>query len=191
MIIHKLIARHLKTGADPVFYSLQAKDAIDWIENRGVALGDNTEALDLGCEHGIFGAELRRRGCRVTFADQKNLLRPELSEAPFRQIDLDRDDFGSLGHYDLVVCSNVLEHLSKPDRFIENMAELLKPDGYLYLSWTNWLSPWGGHSFSPFHYLGPRRGHLVYDRLRIGTRRDTPFVNLYPTYIGHFRKMLR
>jgi len=27
MIIHKLIARHLKTGADPQFYLLQASDA--------------------------------------------------------------------------------------------------------------------------------------------------------------------
>src|SRR6266508_6577091 len=143
MIIHKLIARHLKAGADPVFYSLQAKDAIRWMEKRGVVLTDATEALDLGCEHGIFGAELRKRGCRVTFADQRNMLRTDLAQAPFRQIDLDRDDVGILGQYDLVVCSNVLEHLSQPVQFIENMAELLRPRGFFYLSWTNWLSPWG------------------------------------------------
>src|SRR5438876_12003625 len=71
------------------------------------------------------------------------------------------------------------------------MGNLLRPGGFFYLSWTNWLSPWGGHSFSPFHYLGPRKGHLVYDRLRPGKRRDTPFVNLYPTYIGPFLKLLR
>src|SRR5438309_11842298 len=119
MIIHKLIARHLQTGADPYFYSLQAKDSVRWMEKRGVVLNENTEALDLGCEHGIFGAELSKRGCRVTFADQKNMRRPELSCAPFRQIDLDRDDIIVLGQYDLVVCSNVLEHLSQPVRFVE------------------------------------------------------------------------
>ena len=191
MIIHKLIARHLRAGADPHFYLLQANDAIRWMEKRGVVLSEKTEALDLGCEHGIFGTELSKRGCRLTFADQQNMLRPELAQAPFRQINLDRDDIAILGQYDLVVCSNVLEHLSQPVRFLENMANLLRPGGFFYLSWTNWLSPWGGHSFSPFHYLGPRKGHLVYDRLRPGKRRDTPFVNLYPTYIGPFLKLLR
>ncbi len=73
MIIHKLIARHLRAGADPHFYLLQANDAIRWMEKRGVVLSDKTEALDLGCEHGIFGAELSKRGCQLTFADQQNL----------------------------------------------------------------------------------------------------------------------
>jgi SAM-dependent methyltransferase len=119
------------------------------------------------------------------------MLRAELAQAPFLKVDLCRDDIPKLGRYDLVVCSNVLEHLSEPHRLLGNMATLLKPSGFFYLSWTNWLSPWGGHSFSPFHYLGPRKGHLIYDKLRPGKRRDTPFENLYPTYIGSVLKVLR
>jgi SAM-dependent methyltransferase len=191
VIIHKLITQCLRHGDDGVFYLAQARDALRWIERCGVALGPQTRALDLGCGHGILGTELRNRGCQTMFADQENLLLPELQDAPFSRIDLDRDDLGSLGQYDLVVCSNVFEHLAKPSQFLETVHKILSPNGKLYLSWTNWLSPWGGHEFSPFHYLGARRGHLLYDKLLKRPRKHTPFENLYPTYIGQVLKRVR
>jgi SAM-dependent methyltransferase len=191
MILHKLVAHHVKHRDDADFYLLQALDAICWIERSGVALGKNTRALDLGCGHGVFGAELVKKGCQVSFADETNFLLPELASAPFRRVDIDQDDFATLGQYDLVVCSNVLEHLDKPEQFIHSAGKLLAPGGRLYLSWTNWLSPWGGHEFSPFHYLGVRRGHLVYDKIVGRKRIHTPFVDLYPTYIGSILKTIR
>ena len=184
MIIHKLIAQHLRRRDDATFYVFQAQDAIHWIERCGVVLGSNVRALDLGCGHGIFGAELKRRGCQVTFADETNALLSELASAPYRHINIDQDDLGTLGQYDLVVCSNVYEHLARPDQFIAQIHRLLTPDGKLYLSWTNWLSPWGGHEFSPFHYLGARRGYRLYDKWVGRKRNHTPFENLFPTYIG-------
>jgi SAM-dependent methyltransferase len=184
MIIHKLIAQHLKHRDDPGFYSMQADDAIAWIARNGVPIGPQTAALDLGCGHGIFGEALARRGCRVIFADESNFLLPSLKDAPFKSINLDRDDLAPLGRYDLVICSNVLEHLSKPNEFIARVDQILNASGYLYLSWTSWLSPWGGHEFSPFHYLGPKLGPKVYDSLSKRKRIHTPFVNLFPTSIG-------
>jgi len=184
MIIHKLIGQYLRSRDDSSFYLDQAQDAIRWMESCGVRLGDDCRALDLGCGHGIFGAELVRRGCQVTFADESNILMPEVAASRFVTINLDRDDISKLGEFDLVVCSNVFEHLAKPDEFLGSAYRILSPSGRLYLSWTNWLSPWGGHEFSPFHYLGVRRGHLVYDKLIKRLRKHTPFVNLFPTYIG-------
>jgi 2-polyprenyl-3-methyl-5-hydroxy-6-metoxy-1,4-benzoquinol methylase len=190
MLLHKLIARHLKARDDTGFYALQAQDAIRWIEQSGVALGGKT-ALDLGCGHGVFGAELMKKGCKVTFADEENFLLPEIAQAPFRRINIDRDELNSLGEYDLVICSNVLEHLSQPKSFLDSAHNILSIKGKLYLSWTNWLSPWGGHEFSPFHYLGARRGHLIYDKFSKRKRKHTPFTNLYPTYIGTVLKQIR
>jgi SAM-dependent methyltransferase len=191
MIIHKLIAHHLKHRDDGYFYLLQAQDAIRWIEQSGVALGPRTRALDLGCGHGVFGAQLAKRGCPVTFADETNYLLPEIASAPYRRFNIDRDDLASLGEYDLVVCSNVFEHLTKPNQFLDSIHRILSPQGKLYLSWTNWLSPWGGHDFAPLHYLGPRRGQWLYDKLIKRHRNHTIYENLFPTYIGQVMRRIR
>lgn len=190
MILHKLIARFRKHRDDVVFYRMQAEDAIRWIETQGLKLGPETRALDLGCGHGIFGAELVKKGCQVTFSDEESTLVPEIRDSRFLKFNIDREDLSTLGTYDLVVCSNVYEHLSKPSEFIASAQKILSPGGKLYLSWTNWLSPWGGHEFSPFHYLGARRGHLIYDRLMGRQRKHTPFQNLFPTYIGSTLKTI-
>ena len=39
-----------------------------------------------------------------------------------------------------------------------------RPGGLVFLAYTNWLSPWGGHETSPFHYLGGERAIRVYTR---------------------------
>ena len=184
MIIHRLIAHHMKHGDDAEFYRIQAQDSIDWLTRNGIAITSGVAVLDLGCGHGLFGRELGKLGCSLTFADQSKDLAAELSTAPFLQIDLDKDSFSTLGNHDLVICSNVLEHLSNPDRFLKNCRSILNPGGHLYLSWTNWLSPWGGHDFSPFHYLGPHTGHKIYDKIVGRKRIHTPFETLYPTHIG-------
>jgi 2-polyprenyl-3-methyl-5-hydroxy-6-metoxy-1,4-benzoquinol methylase len=191
MIIHKLIAHHLKKRDDPEFYFFQAQDAIAWIGRSGVPLGPQTKALDLGCGHGVFGAELRKRGCQVTFADEEKALLPQNADAPFLKINFDTDNIASLGQYDLVICSNVLEHLAKPEAFLASAHQILTPKGVLYLSWTNWLSPWGGHEFSPFHYFGPSQGHKLYDKFAKRKRLHTPYQNLFPTYIGSILKTIR
>ena len=191
MIIHKLIAQHSKHRDDEIFYALQAEDAIRWLRAKGVAIGNETQALDLGCGHGLFGAHLSRLGCHVTFADEQFGLLPEIASSPFKVINLDRDDIGHLGGYDLVIFSNVLEHLARPKQFIDSIHGILNPHGYLFLSWTNWLSPWGGHEFSPFHYFGARRGHLLFDKVVGRKRIHTPYQNLFPTSIGRVLQMIR
>jgi SAM-dependent methyltransferase len=191
MIIHKLILRHLRTRDDSGFYLLQAQDAIFWLEKQGVEIGPGTAALDLGCGHGVFGLELMQKGCSVRFADEVNTLLPAIAQEMFQQINVDRDDVSKLGRHDLVICSNVLEHLARPYEFIERIPALLNDGGWFYLSWTNWLSPWGGHDFSPFHYLGPRTGHVLYDKIFKRRRIHTPYETLYPTYIGPVLRAIR
>jgi len=191
MIIHRLIWQHLHHQDDREFYLLQARDAIRWMESHGVHFAPNMKVLDLGCGQGLFGAELMKRGCDVTFADESNYLIAEIESSRFRPINLDREDVSRLGDYEAVVCSNVLEHLAMPFDFIAGISKLLRPTGRFYLSWTNWLSPWGGHDFSPFHYLGPRTGHRIFDRLVGRKRIHTPYETLYPTYIGSVLRAIR
>ncbi len=193
MILPQLLRHFLRHRDDEVFYQMQAEDAIRWLTANRVIAAPGRTALDLGCGHGVFGMALARQGWTVTFADAENLLRPNARTMPFRTIDLDRDSVSSLGHYDLVVCSNVLEHLAKPNRLLSEASTLLQPGGRFFLSWTNWLSPWGGHEFSPLHYLGPNWGPQLYDRMTGDPKRrfHRPFVNLFPTYIGEVLRTIR
>src|SRR6266700_2024506 len=47
-----------------------------------------------------------------------------------------------------------LEHVPDPMGLAEEMIRVTRPGGLVYLSYTNWYSPWGGHEMSPWHYLG-------------------------------------
>lgn len=191
MLLPKLIAHHLKHGDDPAFYVMQARDAIAWLRRKGVPIGEQSRVLDLGCGHGVFGGELVTLGCQVSFSDEQDFLLPEWRGSDFRPLNVDTEDLRKLGEFDLVICSNVLEHLSKPARFLASLEQAVKPGGYFYLSWTNWLSPWGGHEFSPFHYLGPKLGPQVWDRLTGRKRKHTPYENLFPTSVGNVLQLLR
>lgn len=184
MILHRLILHHLGHRDDSEFYRLQATDAIAWLRQQRVRLSPGVRVLDLGCGHGILGGELMAYGCEVWFADEQNLLLPHLPADRFLACNIDDGQLAELGRYDLVICSNVYEHLARPRQFIDSLEQLLTPHGLFYLSWTNWLSPWGGHEFSPFHYLGAKSGHRIYDRLYRRPRIHTPYINLFPTFIG-------
>lgn len=184
MIIHKLLLRYFKHRDDSDFYLMQAEDAIRWLVNSGISLTPETRALDLGCGHGVFGRELKKRGCQVTFADQANYLYPELKSSPFKPVDIDNDNLSTLGEYDLVICSNVFEHLARPDKFLAQCTSMLAKNGRLYLSWTNWLSPFGGHDYALYHYFGPRFGRWMKFKLTGKWSFHVPYAGLYPTYIG-------
>jgi SAM-dependent methyltransferase len=57
---------------------------------------------------------------------------------------------------DLCISSNVLEHVPQPERMADEMLRVVRPGGVMWLSWTLWLGPWGGHETAPWHYFGGR-----------------------------------
>ncbi len=191
MIMHKLALRYVRHRDDEGFYRLQAADTVRWLLARGFAPAPGTRVLDLGCGHGLIGGALAEGGCDVVFADEHDWRLPEYRGADFAVVDIEKDDLGPLGTFDLVVSSNVLEHISDPDLLIGATSRMLEPGGLFYLSWTNSLSPWWGHEFSPLHYLGARRGARLFDRLTGRTRKHEPYVNLFPYGIGRILALVR
>ncbi len=66
---------------------------------------------------------------------------------------------------DVCYSSNVLEHVADPWRMAGEMLRVTRPGGVVYLSWTVWWGPWGGHETAPWHYLGGARARRRYRRV--------------------------
>jgi SAM-dependent methyltransferase len=68
------------------------------------------------------------------------------------------------GAVDVCYSSNVLEHVPDPWRMAEEMVRVTRPGGTVFLSYTVWYGPWGGHETSPWHFLGGRLARRRYLR---------------------------
>jgi ubiquinone/menaquinone biosynthesis C-methylase UbiE len=89
------------------------------------------------------------------------------------------------GTFDIVHSSNVIEHLDRWRSMLEEMARVLRPGGGVgYLSFSPWLSPWGGHETSPWHYFGGYYAARRYES-RYGTKPKNNFgSSLFRLYVG-------
>lgn len=64
-----------------------------------------------------------------------------------------------------ICCSfNAVEHVPDPWGFLDEVLRIVRPGGLVLIGVTNWLSPWGGHETSPWHYLGGERAVRRYER---------------------------
>lgn len=68
------------------------------------------------------------------------------------------------GSVDVCYSSNVLEHVPDPWRMAEEMVRVTRPGGLVFISYTVWYGPWGGHETAPWHFLGGRRARRRYQR---------------------------
>jgi glycosyltransferase involved in cell wall biosynthesis len=81
------------------------------------------EVLDIGCGQGYIGAELAKKGCRVTGMDRYV---PEQSDAPagmrFIRWDLDRSEFPvNVSQFDQILMLDIIEHLKAPEQFMDEL----------------------------------------------------------------------
>ena len=184
--------------ADPDrFYRLLAKDSVEQVA-RHQALEDRL-VLDVGGGAGYFTSAFRESGARCV------LIEPQLPHgASIDDLDMAADGIGtpngaatpkgptlgavvSDGYHlpfadstaNVCFSSNVLEHVPDPERFIGEMVRVTKPSGIIYVAFTNWYSPWGGHGTSPWHYFGGEwalnRYKRVYGREPINRYGETLF----------------
>lgn len=149
-------------------------------------------ALDLGCGDGAYAPVLRPRASWLVGCDgaaaaieragsrglYDRLLTVDLETA--RREELDPDD----GGFDLVFCTEVVEHLAEPARLFRLAADLLAPGGRLVLTTT-------GFHFYLFYYLAfvrPARRRELADWLAgwVVDRRADRFVEpLWQVTGGH------
>ena len=187
----RLFRLFLTEQTDPDgFYSALARDAASQVA-RFITIPGRT-VLDIGGGAGYVTDEFRSQGAHCY------LVEPDASEmlarggAPTGAVLGDgywlpvRD-----GGADLCLSSNVLEHVRDPGGLIEEMIRATKPGGLIYLSFTNWYSPWGGHEMSPWHYLGADAAERRYVRKHGKQPKNKVGTSLFPVHIGHVLKLVR
>jgi SAM-dependent methyltransferase len=145
------------------YYSLLADDTVRQL-GRYTQLAGRL-VLDVGGGPGFFVRALRRAGARAfcVEADAGELAgsgRPEPGSILGSALDLPV----ASQRVDVAFSSNVLEHVPDPERMLAEMVRVTRPGGTVFCAFTNWLSPWGGHETSPWHYLGGKRAAQIYYR---------------------------
>ena len=145
------------------FYTLLANDTVALVDRYHPLAGERV--LDIGGGAGYFAKAFRRaeaESCFVEpFWDELTAAGRGLGYGVIA--DGMRLPFAD-GTFDVTHSSNVIEHVTDPMTFFEEMLRVIRPGGTMFLAFTNWFSPFGGHETSPWHYLGGERAAMRYER---------------------------
>ena len=176
--IARLTGRTFRTRgqAYPELAAYLAADTRRFLDER-IRL-DGAVVLDAGSGHGASGRALETSGARVVSVDRRPLgggrrVTADAAALPFHD-----------AAFDGVVCSNLLEHVPSPASVVRELGRVTRPGGWVYLSWTAWYGPLGGHEFSPWHYLGVGAARTIGRYVRLGPVRNVPGRDLFPVHVG-------
>ncbi|MBA0128087.1 class I SAM-dependent methyltransferase [Haloechinothrix sp. YIM 98757] len=165
------------------FYRILADDSARQVASYAPLAG--ATVLDVGGGPGYFSEAFSAAGATYLGLDRD---RRELSARGTRDermiLASGTDLPVSTGSVDICFSSNVLEHVDRPWRMLAEMVRVTKRGGTVFVSFTPWWSPWGGHETSPWHFLG---GHYARNRYlrRHGAEPKNRFgESLFPVGVG-------
>ncbi|MDF3035812.1 MAG: ubiG [Paucimonas sp.] len=116
---------------------------LEWINSRAPLAGKTV--VDIGCGGGILAESMARKGADVTGIDlsEKALKVADLhsleSGVRVRYELISAEDLAARepGHYDVVTCMEMLEHVPDPAAVVSACAALAKPGGRIFFSTIN------------------------------------------------------
>jgi len=158
-----LLSAFRKEQSDPdVFYGALARDSAAQVDSYLPLAG--ARVLDVGGGPGYFADAFEARGATYLplDADAGELSLHGRDPGPRTVLgDGAALPFAS-GAFDVAYSSNVAEHVRDPWLMADEMVRVTRPGGLVFLSYTLWFGPWGGHETAPWHYLGGHRAAQRY-----------------------------
>ena len=172
----------LREQTEPeVFYRDLARDTIQTLTEHGPISGRTV--LDVGAGPVQFADEFSRAGARyvgldvdvhtVSSTEQSTAVVGVGQALPFADASAD-----------IVMSSNVMEHVREPAVVGREMIRVAKPGGLVMISYTAWFSPWGGHETSPWHYLGGGYAARRYERREGKPPKNVFGESMYAAHVG-------
>lgn len=172
------------------FYGLLARDSVRQVGQYVPLAGRSV--LDVGGGPGYFASAFEAAGATYLAVDA------DAGELSARGAPGPRTVLGSGtalpvrdGAVDVCYSSNVLEHVREPERMAAEMLRVTRPGGTVFLSYTTWLSPWGGHETAPWHYLGGDYAAGRYQRRHGRPPKNRYGQSLFPLSAGRMLRWAR
>jgi SAM-dependent methyltransferase len=161
--VRLFLAFRTEQASPEAYYTALAQDTI--LQLGQYAELDGRVVVDVGGGPGFFVRELNRAGARSFCVDADRGELAALGPAGNDSIAASATRLPiSSGAVDVCFSSNVLEHVRDWPAMLAEMMRVTKPGGIVFVAFTNWLSPFGGHETSPWHYLGGEQAVARYQR---------------------------
>ncbi|MGH2557088.1 MAG: sulfotransferase [Actinomycetota bacterium] len=175
---------------DPLAYGrAAARLCVRYLLSRRAPIAGHSW-LDVGTGVGTLPEALVSEGAEVVALDVEDRRAAGARKTGFVVARGERMPFSD-DLFDGVTSSNVLEHVRDTWGLIEELLRVCRPGGLVYLSWTNWYSPFGGHEWSPLHYMGRRLGPRLYRSVLRRSPMNVPGETLFPVHVGKVIRGLR
>jgi 2-polyprenyl-6-hydroxyphenyl methylase/3-demethylubiquinone-9 3-methyltransferase len=114
---------------------------LDWID--GLARLAGKAVVDVGCGGGILADSMARRGARVLGIDladkplkvaRLHALEAQTAGIEYREVAAEALAEQMPGHFDVVTCMEMLEHVPVPESIVSACKALVKPGGWVFFS---------------------------------------------------------
>lgn len=136
-------------------YDLSNDYMLDYLEEQGVEF-DGAKVIEIGSAEGGNLCAMAQHGAAelvgTDIAEERLVSARRIAEILEVDITYTSNDIiyqeqpsEWVGHFDLALLRDVIEHLDDAEVALRNIGGLLRDNGLLYVTFPPWYSPFGGH----------------------------------------------